>query len=36
MYREFILISSIIVIALFMTIHSNNQKVINDSQQQTM
>ena len=36
MYRELILFSSIIVIALFMTIHSNNQKVINDSQQQTM
>lgn len=36
MYREFILFSSIIVIALFMTIHSNNQKIINDSDKQTM
>ena len=36
MIREFILFSSIIVIALFMTIHSNNQKIINESEQQTI
>ena len=33
MYREFILFASIIVIALFMTIHSRNQETINESEQ---
>jgi len=34
MYRELILFSSIIVVALFMTIHNNNLKIINENEQQ--
>ena len=33
MYRELILFASIIVIALFMTIHNSNQEMINESKQ---
>ena len=34
MYREFILFGSIVVVALFMTIHNSNLKQINQREQQ--
>jgi len=34
MYREFIIFGGIVIVSLFMTVHSHNKKAINDSQTQ--